>query len=147
MAMNSDVVNGASCQLSIPTTNTGVRPKASGFRNESATTGNFVICTMPRTKLTGLYKQIEIVFYSLDGVSRILSCTAVPGVLDDPDHPLQYSTKTANAFDTNGYHEYFLWSAADFGGTYGDTISGSLNVSITCNLPPQTAINIITGWP
>src|SRR5690242_8566521 len=34
---------GGACQLSIPTTNTGVRPKATGFRNEG-TVNNFVIC-------------------------------------------------------------------------------------------------------
>ena len=40
------IVPGSVCQLSIPTTNTGVRPKATGFRNESTTTGNFVICPL-----------------------------------------------------------------------------------------------------
>ena len=134
------------CTLSIPTTDTKFRPKATGARNESTTTSSFVICTLPHAKTAGAYKQIEIIFYSLDGVSRILSCTAVPGVLDSPDDPIRYSTKTGNAFDTNAFHEYFMWSAADFGGTYGDPIPGGFNNSVTCNLPPQTAINIIEGW-
>ena len=138
---------GSVCQLSIPTTDTKFRPKATGARNESTTASSFVICTLPHAKTTGSYKQIEIVFYSLDGISRILSCTAVPGVLDSPDDPIRYSTKTANAFDTNAYHQYFVWSASDFGGTYGDPIPGGFNNSVTCNLPPQTAINIIEGWP
>ena len=145
-APNADVVGGGSCQLSIPTTDTKFRPKATGARNESTTTSSFVICTLPHAKTAGAYKQIEIIFYSLDGVSRILSCTAVPGVLDSPDDPIRYSTKTGNAFDTNAFHEYFMWSAADFGGTYGDPIPGGFNNSVTCNLPPQTAINIIEGW-
>ena len=64
-ASNLDLVNGASCQLSIPTTATGVRPKASGFRNESTTTSSFVICTMSRSTTTGEYSQVGLIGYSV----------------------------------------------------------------------------------
>ena len=35
------------------------------------------------------------------------------------------------------------WTAADFGGTEGAPITSSWNISITCNLKPQTAISMI----
>ena len=73
---NLDLANGASCQLSIPTTDTGVRPKASGFRNESTTTSSFVICTFQRSTTTGDYYYVGLVGYSLDGVARDVTCTA-----------------------------------------------------------------------
>jgi len=139
-ASNLDLVNGAACQLSIPTTATGVRPKASGFRNESTTTSSFVICTMPRSTTTGEYSQVGLIGYSLDGAAHAVTCTAVAGNTLAP----KYSTKTANIRDATDTP--FVWSSADFGGTDGGAISGSLYFSITCNLPPQTAISYIQAW-
>jgi hypothetical protein len=134
---NLDLVNGASCQLSIPTTNTGVRPKASGFRNESSSTGNFVICTFQRSSTTGDYLYVGLIGYSLDGASHDVACTAVANT----SPALQYSTKTAGIRDAT--ETAFVWSAEDFGGTAGNPISGSMYFSVTCNLPPQTAISYI----
>ena len=136
-AFNLDLASGASCQLSIPTTDTGVRPKASGFRNESTTTSSFVICTFQRSATTGDYSYVGLVGYSLDGVARDVTCTATtdtfPGV--------RYSSKTASVQDAGDIP--FVWSAADFGGTAGNPISGSLYFTVTCNLRPQTAISYI----
>ena len=81
-------VPGGACQLSIPTTNTGVRPKATGFRNESTTTSNFVYCAIP---LTG-YSQPEqpyaigLVVYSIDGAAHNVTCTLVVGIAGDVAH-------------------------------------------------------------
>ena len=62
-AINGDVIGGRiPRQLSIPTTDTKFRPKATGARNESTTASSFVICTLPHAKTTGSYKQVEIVF-------------------------------------------------------------------------------------
>lgn len=134
---NLDLVSGASCQLSIPTTNTGVRPKASGFRNESGSTSNFVICTFQRSSSTGDYVYVGLVGYSLDGASHDVTCTAVAGTAP----ALHYSTKTASIRDAT--ETPFVWSAEDFGATGGTPIGGSMYFSVTCNLPPQTAISYI----
>jgi len=143
---DADVSPGGSCQISIPTTNTGVRPKASGFRNESMTTGNFVICTLQRSAAKGLLNEIALSVYSLDGTARNTTCTAVIGTLGGPTgYELIYSTKTLSVSDTTGSVQAFDWTATDFGGTVGGNIPGSIYVSVTCNLPPQTAINYIVG--
>jgi hypothetical protein len=141
---SSDNLNGASCQLSIPTTDTGVRPKASGFRNESRTTGNFVICTLQTSSMAGNYSSIVLVAYSLDGMAHNLSCTTVVGALVG-GNTLVYSTKTASIHDTTGNDLPIMWTASDFGGPEGDPITSSWNNSITCNLPPQTAISLISA--
>ena len=71
------VVPGATCQLSIPTTNTGVRPKATGFRNESTTTGNFVICPLVaptvRSSNANPLTNGYIILSSLDGQAHSVS--------------------------------------------------------------------------
>ena len=141
-AYNVDTANGAACQLSIPTTNTGVRPKASGFRNESKSASNFVICTLQNSSTTGNYAYVNLVAYSLDGLPHDITCTAVTGVLAG-GNTLMYSSKTATFSDTTGSDLPFTWSAADFGGTEGAAIPSSWNFSVTCNLKPQTAISYI----
>ena len=35
------------------------------------------------------------------------------------------------------------WNASDFGGTAGAGIQGSAWTTVTCNLPPQTAIGLL----
>jgi hypothetical protein len=136
-SFNLDIINGSSCQLSIPTTSTGVRPKASGFRNESTSSSNFVICSFQRSSATGDYVYVGLVGYSLDGGSHDVACTAVAG----SSPALHYSTKTAGIRDTTEIP--FVWSAEDFGGTGGAAIGGSMYFSVTCNLPPQVAISYI----
>lgn len=37
------------------------------------------------------------------------------------------------------------WHASDFGGALGEPIENSLGFSVTCNLPPQTAIDVAQG--
>jgi hypothetical protein len=142
-AANADYVNGGSCQLSIPTTDTKFRPKASGARNESTDVGNFVICNIQHTESTGLYSEIRLAHYSLDGIARDLTCTAVVGVLGgSTGNNILYSSKTMNTLDPLGA---ISWYAPDFGGASGAAIPQSRYVSITCNLPPQTGIKAILG--
>jgi hypothetical protein len=136
---------GSICQLSIPTTNTGVRPKATGFRNESTTTSNFVIC--PISNAVGVSNDNDIAgvlrLYSMDGATHNVSCTAVSG-WDKTD--LHYSTKTFSVSSADPSYGYTAqWTATDFGGTDGDPIPGSIGFSVTCNLPPQVAIAHAAG--
>lgn len=141
------LVPGASCQLSIPTTNTGVRPKATGFRNESTTTGNFVICPVVtptiRSDNANPLKYVYIFLSSLDGQAHTVSCTAVAGFGGHPDFPLKYSTKSiaipASTSDSYGVQ----WVPVDFGQSSGDSIDGSAWFTITCNLTPQVQIQTL----
>ena len=123
------------CQLSIPTTDTQVRPKASGYRNESTSKSAFVICGYSTPSYDSTSKQILIYFTSMDAVSRNISCTAVSGMAGA--EPLTYSTKSISSTAAETYTA-LLWTPADFGGTtdipYGEA------PSVTCTLPPQTAI-------
>jgi hypothetical protein len=123
------------CQLSIPTTDTQVRPKASGYRNESTSKSAFVICGYSTPSYDSTSKQILIYFTSMDAVSRNISCTAVSGMAGA--EPLTYSTKSISSTAAETYTA-LLWTPADFGGT--TDIPYGVAVSVTCTLPPQTAI-------
>jgi hypothetical protein len=142
-------LSGAACQLSIPTTDTKFRPKATGARNESTAASNFVICALPTGTATSndYFTEIWLPVYSLDGTPRNVSCTAVTGAHTLPGNGFEatYSAKSATVSDTgNGF--VFEWNAGDFGGTSGQPIPKSLGFSVTCNLPPETAINYILGF-
>jgi hypothetical protein len=133
-------VPGSACQLSIPTTNTGVRPKATGFRNESATTGNFVICPLvsPMSTNSDVFTFASIVLLSLDNQPHDVTCTAVANAIS-----ATYSSRTIAVNPSGGS---YAWSASDFAGAFGDPITGSQEMSITCLLPPQTAIRFLGGY-
>jgi hypothetical protein len=140
-----DYSTGAVCQLSIPTTDTRFRPKASGARNDSTTASNFVICPLPSSasSSTDVFTYATIAVYSIDGASHDVTCTAVTGRNGDD---IVYSGKTFTVTsDDEGQGAVIAWSAADFGGTEGDPIPGSRAFSVTCLLPPQTAVNTIQG--
>lgn len=129
---------GSTCQLSIPTTDTGVRPKATGFRNESTTISNFVICPYASSitpsggsSFTNLLASLQ----SIDGVARDVTCTAVVNASTYAGAPV-YSSKTMSV---GGGGTLFAWSITDFGGVSG-AIPGSAVSSVTCNLPPQISI-------
>jgi hypothetical protein len=143
------VVPGASCQLSIPTTNTGVRPKATGFRNESTTTSNFVICPLvtPTVRSTGAnpLKDAYIVLSSLDGQAHSVSCTAVAGLGGNVVYPAKYSTKTVPVPAATTEPVSGNWTLADFGQSSGDSIDASAWFTITCNLPAQVQIQALQG--
>ena len=131
---------GSVCQLSIPTTNTGVRPKATGFRNESTATSNFVICPLvsPTGTSSDVFTFVNISLLSLDNQSHDVACTAVANAIS-----ATYSSMTIAVAPTGGS---YAWSASDFAGTLGDPIVGSQEMSITCMLPPGTAIKSLGGY-
>ena len=118
----------ASCQLSIPTTDTAVRPRATGFRNEGATNA-FVICGIGDLGIsTGNEQTIMIQFVSFDSASHTFNCTAV-NRQSSGSGPI-YSTKpvTVNSF-----------ASLSFDGVDLGSFSGFAN-SITCILPPGVGI-------
>ncbi|MFT3897805.1 MAG: hypothetical protein QM719_08935 [Thermomonas sp.] len=131
---------GSVCQLSIPTTSTGVRPKATGFRNESTTTSNFVICPLvsPMATSSDVFTFVNIALLSLDDQSHDVSCTAVANAIS-----ATYSSRTIAVGPSGGSYQ---WNASDFAGTFGNPIVGSQEMSITCLLPPQVAIRYVGGY-
>ena len=64
------------CTLSIPTTDTGVRPKATGFRNEGGKSA-FVICSVDVDTSGNDTTYIGLTLASFDGASHSVNCTAV----------------------------------------------------------------------
>jgi hypothetical protein len=135
--------SGSSCQLSQPTTATSVRGRATGFRNEG-TTNAFVICQFDSP--TGDMTTPQMIVTSTDGVERDVTCTGVNGVNVAPAlNNIMYSSKTLGTMSTSGIVAAFVWDASDFGGTAGDNLPNSGFFSVTCNLPPKTAINV-TGF-
>ena len=123
---------GDSCQLSIPTADTKVRPRANGYRNEG-TTGNFVICGYGNSRI--LQTRIaNIAASSLDGFAHSMSCTFTAGSAPDM---VSYVTKTLSVPATGS--DFVYLSAEDFGGFYGDAFD-NYHLSVTCNLPPGVAI-------
>lgn len=126
----------AACQLSIPTTDTPVRPKATGYRNESTSNSVFVICGFDKPASDTLALQLSLMFTSIDGQARTINCTAVTGIAGFV--PLTYSTKSTTS-NIPGTFSFLNWASPDFSGQ-DDYIPYSYHPSVTCTLPPQTAI-------
>jgi len=119
---------GPNCQLSVPTTSTMVRPRATGMRNEG-TANEFVICQLSST--SSAFTSAVVYITTIDGANHTMKCTGVKGAADAPT----YSTKQIDT-GTAGY-QALTWAPADFGGT---TNFGNPIFSVTCTLPGGTAI-------
>ena len=135
------------CTLSIPTTNTGARPKATGFRNEGV--GNvFAICAFDSAPGLTQYENLEstqdpheiaVYFASIDGKSHEFDCTGVNSWLMPGAQPMRYVVKHVSV--TPGNLGLADWVAGDFGGTTNIPTSGSF--SMTCSLP--AGVSILSG--
>jgi hypothetical protein len=124
---------GDSCQLSLPTIDTVVRPRANGYRNEG-TAAKFVICGYGGTRyLQSLVANVQA--SSLDGASHSMSCTFTSGT--GAGSGLTYVTKTLTVPASGA--DYVYVTAEDFGGAANSTFS-NYELSVTCNLPPNVAI-------
>ena len=138
------IVPGANCQLSVPTTNTAFRPRATGSRNESTSVSNFVICPFvvgPSDDIASPITDIGMWMMSIDGAAHDVTCTAVVGALGNA--PMKYSSKTVNLPASTTAAGQLSWFPADFGYAQGAPIPGSGYLTITCNLSPQTSINYL----
>lgn len=132
---------GGSCQLSIPTTDTKVRPKATGYRNEG-TMGAFAICGYSRLGTAAtVFKQLEIGLVAYDGADHDVSCTAVTGL--SGHSTVVYSTKVIPV-PANGTLAFQPWYPSDFGSA-GPTIPNAFEPSVTCTLPGGVAIVHLAG--
>jgi hypothetical protein len=141
-------IPGATCQLSIPTTNTGVRPKATDFRNESTTTSNFVICPVvsPTARGTSFnpFMAATITLHTLDGHAHGVTCTGVVGN-GTSLFPNVYSAKTISVPADSNTSSVTSWQSEDFGQAAGNLIEASAWLTITCSLPPQVEIKYTGG--
>ena len=128
--------NAASaCTLSIPTTDTKMRPRATGFRNEG-TTNQFVICGFDIDSVNPGFHSIRLGFASIDGAAHSFNCTAMSRFNFSTSG--QYLTKTVDV-PAGGDTEF---SIADTDPDY-DPAAYDLypwGQSVTCTLPPGVAI-------
>ena len=123
------------CQLSLPTIDSKVRPRATAYNNEG-TTNVFVICGLTNpASLDGGASMVFLGAKSLDGATHALTCTAVNGI--GAVDVQQYVSKTITVPAT-GFGE-IDWAPADFGG--GSTIPSGRTMSVTCTLPSNVGIN------
>jgi hypothetical protein len=113
------------CQLSVPTTDTKVRPRANGYRNEGAT-NQFVICGMGGYE-NGTVMSTTLLATSIDGKAHSMTCTGVTGLtgFDGPYYSAKTLTVPASGVGMQA------WAAADFGGTEGEVIAGGLSLAVT----------------
>lgn len=137
------------CTLSVPTTSTNVRPKATGFRNEG-TTSAFVICAFDsgpgQTSLefppqTYDPFEVDMWFAALDGKAHTFTCTAVNSWPGFGVAFMEYVPKTVTLDPASSYYPMtsIFWQPWDF--NWGDlTIPTSGALSVTCTLPPGVAI-------
>jgi len=122
------------CQLSVPTTDTKVRPRANGYRNEG-TSNQFVICGMGGYE-NGTVVSTTLLATSVDGQAHSMACTGVTGLTGFAGP--YYSSKTVSV-PASGVGAQ-SWVAVDFGGIEGEPIDGGINLSVTCTLPPNVAL-------
>ena len=137
-------VSGSVCKPAGTNTNPNFVSRATGARNESTTAGIFVVCPFnlsPVPANGGVITEMNVTLYSIDGTPRTVSCTTVIGSINR-FIPATYSAKSAN-LPAEATGTVATWTAADFGGTAGAGIPGSAWTTVTCNLPPQTAIGLL----
>jgi hypothetical protein len=123
------------CQLSIPTIDTKVAPRATGFRNDGAS-GAFVICGLSLPSDDSFVGTGTIYLHSFDNASHAFNCTGVGGQPGDIHYAVKAVTVPANA------STFLQFAPADFG-FGGSSLPGGYSVSITCSLPPHIAITLL----
>lgn len=133
-ATNSESVSenaAQACQLSIPTIDTKVAPRATGFRNDGAT-NVFVICGTSLPTDDALLTGAALWLYSTSTEDVAVNCTFVSG----SGSTYLYKSKILDLPGHGGLDRIYVW-AGDYDGveiTYG------FNVTVTCLLPRDVAI-------
>ncbi|MFT3898075.1 MAG: hypothetical protein QM719_10355 [Thermomonas sp.] len=135
-ARQTQIPASVACQLSMPTTDTSVRAKATGFRNEGKAS-TYAICGL-QDPVQGAITDVGIAFYALDGKSHTFSCTAVNGWPDVESYV--YSTKSITASSPT-FRSSLHFAPADFGGT--TYLPNEGYITVTCSLPPQVSVGYL----
>lgn len=116
------------CQLSLPSIDTAVRPRATGYRNEG-TKAAFMICGLPYFYSGFGASSIGITVRPFDGAAHSFDCTGVSRSYTGSS--AVFSTKTVSpAADASAT---VTWDDVDLG-------LGNFDASITCPIPPGVAI-------
>lgn len=123
------------CQLSLPTIDTKVAPRATGFRNDG-TSGTFVICGVALPTDDSFLTGGSLRFRSFDSVSHAFDCTAVTGQPGQTTYKTKTIALPANATAT------LAFTTSDYGAGLTDLPNG-FSLSITCSLPPHVAITML----
>jgi hypothetical protein len=123
----------AACHLSIPTIDTAVRVRATGFRNEGKA-NVFAICGI-QDPVQGAVADATITFYSLDNKAHTFNCTGVNGWPDEGHYV--YSTKSVTAASSSA-RTPLVFDPVDFGGT--STMPEDGFITVTCALPPNVSV-------
>jgi hypothetical protein len=125
---NNEVISenaAQACQLSLPTIDTKVSPRATGFRNDG-TANVFVICgTSSPTDDNDFLSGTALWLYSTSVQDVTVNCTFVTGTTGT------YVYSTASLSLPAGSDPDRIWQGFP-GGAY--------NVTATCTLPPKVAI-------
>jgi hypothetical protein len=121
-----------SCQLSIPTTDSAIRPRATGMRNEGGVP-TFVICGLPYLVSGTEATSYTLEAVSFDGAEHTFSCTGTT----------RYSTGASPAFSVKSITTPASGAGASVQWTDADTELGNLDASITCALPSGAAITSV----
>lgn len=123
------------CTLSIPTTDTKVRPKAIGFRNEG-TTNAFVICGFDIDSTDPGFNEIEVNFVSIDGAAHEFNCTGASRF--NFETSAQYLTKAVSVPASGGAGFSISVNDGDYDSAVYDLYPWGQ--SVTCLMPPGVAI-------
>lgn len=121
-----------SCQLSIPTTDTAMRPRATGLRNEGGV-GTFVICGLPYLHSGADAASFKVVAASFDGIEHTFSCTGVTRATSGANPGFNVKSLTTPANGTSASAE---WTSTDLD-------LGNFDASVTCVLPNGAAITSV----
>jgi hypothetical protein len=136
MTRVTQIPAAVACQLSVPTIDTAVRAKATGFRNEGKASA-YAICGL-QDPVKGAVSDVGIAFYALDGKSHTFDCTAVNGWPDAGSY--LYATKSITASSPT-FRSSLHFVPADFGGTTYMPNEGF--ITVTCSLPPQVSVGYL----
>ncbi len=140
MSRMTQIPASVACQLSIPTIDTTVRAKATGFRNEGKTS-TYAICGLQnpaQDPVEGGVTDVGIAFYALDGKPHTFDCTAVNGWPDTESYV--YATKSITASSPT-FRSSLHFAPTDFGGTTYMPNEGY--ITVTCSLPPQVSVGYL----
>lgn len=124
------------CQLSIPTLDTRVSARATGFLN-TGTTGVYVICGATQPTDDNAFYALSLRMVSTATSDITVHCTFVTGFVNN-GQTATYLTKSL-LLPADGQPHNLGVVPGDYGGG-GTTIPSGYNVSVTCMLPPKVAI-------
>ena len=119
----------SACQLSIPTIDSAVRPRATGYRNEGASNA-FVICGATfYSDFAGDVTSLQFQLTAFDGASHDVSCTAV-----NRQSAGDGAVFSAKVNSVGSGSNSISWTPAELNSF------GGIATSVTCNLPPGVAV-------